>query len=53
VVAGELRPHVADHLEGCRNALQLLADVFSKLAQRATAIRAAVVLGQTRYDFAR
>ena len=52
VVAGELRPHMADHLEGCRDTFQLLADIFSELAQRTTATRAAVVLGHVHDDFA-
>jgi hypothetical protein len=52
VVAGELRPHMADDLEGCRDTFQLLADIFSELAQRATATGAAVVLGHVHDDFA-
>lgn len=32
VVAGKLGAHVADHLEGRRNALQLLADILAELA---------------------
>ncbi len=43
--AGELGPHVANHLEALRDVLQLLAHVFAELLQRSAAIRAALVFG--------
>src|SRR5882672_447743 len=50
--ACELRPHVANHLVGSRNAFQLLRYIFAELAQRAAAIRAAVVRWKMSDDFA-
>ena len=41
--AGELRPHMTNDLVGCRHAFQLFGDIFTELAQRTTAIGAAVV----------
>ena len=51
--AGELRPHVTNHLEGCRNALQLLGYVFAELTQRTAAIGTAVVRRKMGDDFTR
>ena len=53
LLAGELRPHMTNDLERCRDALQLLGHIFAELAQRAAAIGAAVMRRQVRYDFAR
>src|SRR5450631_3417811 len=36
--AGELRPHVTNHLEAIRDVLQLLGDIFAELAQLAAAV---------------
>ena len=51
--AGELRPHMLNHLVGSRNAFQLLGYIFAELTQRATTIRTAGVCGKMRDDFTR
>ena len=51
--AGELGPHMANHLEALGNVLQLLAHIFAEVLQCAAAIRAALVLGSMSYRFAR
>ena len=51
--AGELRPHVTNHLETGRDAFQLFGDIFTKLAQGAAAIGTAVVRGKMGDHFTR
>jgi hypothetical protein len=48
--AGELRPHMSNHLICVRNAFQLLRYVFAELTQCATATRAACVSRQMSDD---
>src|ERR1700683_2819072 len=51
--ASELRPYMTNHLEACGNTFQLFGDIFAKLAQRTTAIGAAVVRRKMSHHFTR
>ena len=51
--ASELRPHMTNHLEACRDAFQLFGNIFAELAQCAAAIGAAVVRGKMGDHFTR
>jgi hypothetical protein len=50
--AGELRPHVADHLEALRHILELFGDVVAEVTQLTTAIGAALSARSMRSDLA-
>jgi hypothetical protein len=52
LLAGKLRPHVANDLEVGRDVLQHLGHILAEVAQRAAAIGAAVLFWMVRYDFA-
>jgi hypothetical protein len=51
--AGELGPHMTNHLGACGDAFQLFGNVFAELAQRSAAIGAAVVCGKMSDHFPR
>ena len=53
VRAGQLRPHLLDHLEVGRNVLQDLGDIFAQSFQRAAAVRTGRFLRQNRPLLAR
>jgi hypothetical protein len=51
--AGELGPHVANHLEAIGDVLKLLGNIFAELAQLAAAIGARVTMKSVADNFAR
>ena len=53
LLAGKLRPHVANHLEVGRDVLQNLGYILAEVAQRTAAIGAAVVTWKMSYNLAR
>ena len=52
LLAGKLRPHVANNLEVGRDVLQDLGHILAEVAQLAAAIRAEILFWMVRYDFA-